>query len=337
MATTLYSDLKVYDEQFQGAFIETVMQNVDAFNAASFGALVLNDRPLRGHYEKEAFWDERVSAGSALARRDTTSTSTVTAVKLTQGEFVGVKLNRRVGPIETTLDAFRKAIDGGMSPDEASRRFSRVIGVQIAKAMPQEMLNRALAALEAKLDSVSALEHDATDGTLASTDLASGLKKFGDAADEIIAFVMHSGPYWDLVGNQITNAIYRANGVRIMDGVPATLGRPVIVTDSTSLVESDGVSSGVDAYSTLGLTRMAAELVFSEPPVAALEGPQTGKQNLVWTWQSEYAYNLKLRGCTWDTSNGGENPTDASVATATNWDTEVADNKLLPGVIIKSR
>ncbi len=38
MAISLYSDFKVYDEQFQGAFVETIMQNVDAFNEASQGA-----------------------------------------------------------------------------------------------------------------------------------------------------------------------------------------------------------------------------------------------------------------------------------------------------------
>ena len=341
MATTVNTDVKVYDEQFQGGFIETIMDNVDAFNAASRGALVLDTEDILGHYEKEAFWDERVSGQTGIVRRDTTSTSTVSAIKLTQDEFIGVKLNRRNGPYETTLDTFRKAIAAGMSAEQAGREFSRIIGVQTALALPEEMLTRALAAIEAKLDATSALEHDATDGTLATSDLISGLKKFGDAAGQIVLWVMHSSQFYDLLANQVASSesVYASDvfGAQIYAGMPVTLNRPVLVTDNASLLESAGVSTGVDAYSCLGLTARAAVLALSEPPAAVLEGPLTGYQNLTWRWQAEYAYNLKLRGCQWDTANGGANPTNAAVATGTNWDSVAADNKSLPGIIIKSR
>ena len=333
MAISQASDFKVYDEQFQGAFIETIMQNVDAFNAASQGALVMRTRQLLGHYEKEAFFDEIVAA--AITRRDITASGAITATKLTQDEFIGVKLNRRNGPFEVSIDSMRKSFGGG-APD-ASARFSRVIGTQTAKALPREMLDRALAAIEAKLDSVAALEEDDTAAVITSTGPIDALAKFGDAAGDILLWVMHSKPYYDLVKVNVTDAIYRANGVRIMDGTPATYGRPVLVTDSDSLVETDGISTGVNVYSTLGLTAGAGVIDISEPPIAALEGPLTGNEQLFYRWQAEYAYNLKLRGCQWDTTNGGQNPTNANVATATNWDTVVADNKLLPGVLLKTR
>lgn len=329
MAISLYSDFKVYDEQFQGAFVETIMQNVDAFNAASQGALVMRTRELLGHYEKEAFFDEVVAA--AIARRDITASGAITPTKLTQDEFIGVKLNRRNGPFEVSIDSMRKI------GANASQQFSRVIGTQTAKAMPREMLDRALAAIEAKLDATAALEKDSTGAVITSTGPVEALAKFGDAAGDIVLWVMHSKVYFDLVKVNVTDAIYRANGVQIMAGVPATYGRPVLVTDSASLKEVDGVSTGVDSYSTLGLTSMAATIDISEPPVAALEGPLTGNEQLFYRWQAEYAYNLKLRGCQWDTTNGGINPTNVAVATATNWDTAVADSKLLPGVILKTR
>lgn len=331
MAISVHTDFKVYDEQFQGGFIETLQQNVEAFNEASQGALVMRTEDLLGHYEQEAFWDEI----SSVARRDTTSTSSATATKLTQDEFVSVKLSRINGPYETTIDAIRKIQGGGEG--DASRTFSRVIGRQTAVAMPQEQLNRTLAALEAKLDSVAALEEDDTAATITTEGMVDALSKFGDAAGRIVLWVMHSKPFFDLLKDQISDAVYRANGVQIVQGTPVTLGRPVLVTDDAGLLESDGVSSGVDAYSTLGLTRMAAEIIMSESPVAALEGPITGSDNLFYRWQAEYSYNLQLRGCQWDISNGGKNPTNANVATATNWDTVVADNKLLPGVILKTR
>lgn len=333
MAISLASDFKVYDEQFQGGFVETIMQNVDAFNEAAQGALVLRTRELLGHYEKEAFFDEIVAG--AISRRDTTASGAITATKLTQDEFIGVKLNRRNGPYEVSIDSMRKSHGGG--GPEASQRFSRVLGVQTAKAMPREMLDRALAAIEAKLDAVTALEEDDTAATITSNGLVDAISKVGDAYGDLAIFVMHSKPYFDLVKDQVTNAIYRANGVQVMQGTPATFGKPVLVTDSASLKETDGVSSGVDAYSTLLLFQNAAVLDISEPPIAALEGPLTGNEQLYYRWQAEYAYNLKLRGCQWDTTSGGANPTNANVATATNWDTAVADNKLLPGAILKTR
>jgi hypothetical protein len=326
MAIGKASDLTIYHEQFLGGYVETVQQNVNAFNAASGGAIRLINELHIGDYDKETFFDV---VASLVSRRDTTSTSTATDLALTSDEFVGVKLNRKIGPVAQTLDAWRK-----INKDE--KIMSMILGEQTAKATAQEMLNTALSAVEAKLDSVAALEHGATDGTCASTDLASGLAKFGDAAGNIVIWVMHSKVYYDLLGNQITNAIYRANNTRIMDGVPATLGRPVLITDSSSLIEDDGVSSGIDVYSTLGLVPGAIEIKESEPPTTVLD-LVTGLENIVYRFQGEYAYTLKLRGCEWDTGNGGANPSANSVATASNWDTQVADNKLLPGIIIKSR
>ena len=338
MATSVYTDFKVYNDQFQGGFIETIQQNVDAFNAASAGALTLSTRDILGHYEIESFFDEVISAGSGIARRDISSTSSATAIKLTMDEFVGVKLNRINGPYEVNIDAFRKA-GRGKTAEAVSQEFSHVIGTQTAKVLPQEMLNRTLAALEAKLDSVAALEHGATasPGLLETEDLVDALALAGDSAGGIKLWVMHSRQYFQLLKDQIADAVYRADGMSIMQGTPATLGRPVLVTDSTSLVEASGVSSGVSAYSVLGLRAGAAVLDMSEAPIAVLEGPLTGRVNLFFRWQAEYAYNLKIKGCQWDQTNGGVNPTDSAVATATNWDTVVADNKLLPGVIIKCR
>jgi len=330
MATSLHSDFKVFNEQFQGGFVDTLMQAIDGFNEAARGALRVETRELIGHYEQEAFWDEV----SAIARRDIDSTSSATATKLTQDEFVGVKLNRKNGPYETNLDAFRKI-------GEDIDAFGFVIGELTAKAMPTEQMNTALAALEAKLDAVAALEHDATDGTIATSDLVSGLSKAGDSANGVVLWVMHSKPWFDLLNAQLTGtaSVFGSDafGGEIFQGIPATLNRPVFVTDSASLVETDGVSSGVDAYSTLGLRASAARLDISEPPVAVMEGPLTGQENLIFRWQAEYAYNLKLLGSKWDITNGGANPTDAAVATAGNWDTVVADNKGLPGIIVKSR
>jgi len=319
------SDFQLYDDEFYGGFVETVYQQVEAFNGASAGGFQLLTDFHEGLYQKEAFFD--IISG-LIARRDSDSTSAVADLSMTTDEFVGVKLDRRIGPVAQTLDAWRKI-------NQDPRRMSFVIGQQTARAIPQEILNRGLAAAEAKLDSVAALEETSANDTITTADLVNALANFGDAADQIVCWVMHSKVYFDLVKSQISAAIYRANGTQIVQGTPATMNRPVIITDSASLVQSQGFSSAGDAYSTLGLARGGIIAKFSQPTDAVLD-MVTGLQNLTYRFQSEYSYTLSLRGCEWDVGNGGANPADADVATATYWDTQVADVKGLPGVIIKS-
>jgi len=342
MATTTIGDVKVYEEQFQGGFIETIQQNVQAFNAASNGTLSMRARFIKGRFEQEAFWKELVAAN--IERRDPTteSSSTKTAAKLTQGEFVGVKLDRRNGPYEVNIDSFRKIGElaaaqtpGGSMPGAAL--FSRVIGTQTAAALPQEQLNTTLTALVGKLAATAALYEDQTSATYTRTShLARALARFGDKSGDIAMFVMHSAAYWNLVQGQIEEAIYRADGVRIVQGVPATLGRPVLVTDSPALVNADGAGTGVDSYYTLGLAPNAAVLDMSQVPIAVMEGPITGSDNLYLRWQAEYSYNMRLRGTRYNISGGGANPDITAIGSAANWVTEVQDVKLLPGVILEA-
>jgi hypothetical protein len=331
MATTASGDVKIYHPQMVGAFVETIQQNVDAFNAASAGALVVRNNIMKGQYEYEAFFQEV----SNISRRNpaSESSSTVASTKLTHEEFIGVKLNRRNGPYEWNISAAHLA---GFDP----QRFSVVVGEQTAVATPQEMLDRMLGALEAKLDNTAALKVDRTGGDIRLQDIVDGLQKLGDAAGRIRLIVMHSKPFYDLLKSQVTSAesVYASDvwGGQVYGGTPATLGRPVLVTDSASLVDFASVSTGSPNYSTLLLTADAAEVDISEPPLAVAEGPITGSDNLFIRWQAEYSYNLKVKGCRYNTSTG-VNPTDANVATASNWVTAVGSNKLLPGAIIESK
>lgn len=321
MATSLFSDFEVYNAQFQGGFVETLQQQTDLTGAASQAIRVVN-RLIPGHYEEEAFTDQLVT----VSERDITADSSLTDAKLTQDEFVGVKKNWRIGPIAAALDAYIKS---GRSPD--AMPFE--IGVQSAKATMVDQLNTALSACRVALENYgSTVYHDAS-GTPTTNDLIDTLAKFGDAANQIVLWAMHSKNYFALLKDQVTNAIYRADGVAIMQGVPATLGRPVLVTDSTGLIQANGVSSGVDEYHVLGLTSGAIEIAISEAPRVFIE-QVTGFTNLKLRYQAEGAYNLKLRGFQWDRTNGGVSPTNAELATGTNWDAVVADRKLLPGVLM---
>ena len=53
-------------------------------------------------------------------------------------------------------------------------------------------------------------------------------------------------------------------------------------------------------------------------------------------FHGEHAFNVEIKGAQWDTANGGNNPTDATLATASNWDAVVADKRDKAGVYIKT-
>lgn len=330
MATGKASDVKVYNEQIQSGLIETLTQVSDAFNAASMGAIRLVSNRRKGDYVYEAFWQ---NPSGLVSRRDTTSVSAATDIAMTQAEMIAVKLNRKIGPLGQTLDSFRKIL---MTADENALDFT--IGTQVAKAMQVDMCDSALLALRAALANQSSVKYTVpTSGTLNTAGLVSGLAKRGDRATDVVCWVMHSKPYYDLVQSQITANITGVSNFNVASAQPVTLNRPVLVTDSASLVVNSGTgTAAVTDYMTLGLVAGAAEVEDSEEEYIA-KFIETGKENLIVRVQGEFAYNLKIKGFKYDVANGGANPAASAVGTGSNWDTTLASLKDWAGVVIQSR
>ena len=325
MATGKASDFQIYQEQFYGGFTEIQQQLSDIFNSNSANAIRLQPVRRRGDYEQESFITE---VSSLITRRDTTSVATATDLAVAQDEFVGVKLNRKIGPVANTLDSWRKI-------SENQQTMSFVMGQQIAKAVMVDYVNLGVSAGVASLLGQPTLTHDASTGagtdTMSHTHLINGLSKMGDAGNRVVAWVMHSKVFYDLMKQSLTDNVFQVAGVTINQGTLATLGKPTIVTDSASLVETSGSSASV--YRTLALVSDAVRVQESEERDIISE-PVTGLENLVFRIQGEYAYNLRVRGFKWDTTNGGANPTDAAIATSTNWDLAASDTRSGPGSLI---
>ena len=300
MAIGKASDFKIYDEQFWGGATEVLTQNTALFNGASGGAIQLVTRRSMGNYEKESFLK---SISGLVSRRDPTSVAAATDLALAQGEQVGVKLNRKIGPVAQTLDAFRKI---GSDPQE----FSFLLGQQWGKAISVDYINSAVGAAAAALAGTAALTYDVTGlatKTTTHSALVGTMAKMGDASSRIAAFVMHSKAFFDLMQQSIADNVYQVGGTTIYAGTVATFNRPVIVTDSPALV----VAGAPDTYRTLALVDGAVEVSESEQREIVSQ-PITGLESLVLRIQGEYAYNLKLKGFAYDITNGGVNPTDAA-------------------------
>lgn len=331
MAIGKASDFKVYQDEFRGGVVETLTQASNYFNGAG-GAIILSTVSRRGDYAKESFF--KTIAG-IVSRRDATSVASATDLAVAMDEMISVKLNRKVGPIAQTLDAFRKI---QLSAGEDSLSF--LIGTQVAKGMQVEMLNTALRAARSALDTANTTQHTvAASGTMTTAALVDGLAKFGDASNQVAAWVMHSKVWFDLMKHQIGTSANGdiVSGVVVQGANPLTLNRPVIVTDSDALAVASGTGTAATTdYFTLGL--VANSVVVESSEQESMEAQiVTGLENLVVRLQGEYAYNLGVKGFKWDTAAGGANPADAAVGTGTNWDAVATSFKDYAGVLIQSK
>lgn len=325
MAIGKASDFKIYHEQFFGGMVEQIEQNANGFNAASNNTIQLRPERLVGDYEQESFIK---NITNLITRRDTTSVAAATDLAMQQGEAVGVKINRKIGPVTQTLDAFRKI---GMTVDNQTLSF--MLGEQVGKAIAVDYINTAIVAARAALVGQAAVLHDYSGtGKVTHGQMVVGMSKFGDKAGELAAWVMHSKVWFDLVGQAITDKIFEVAGATIYTGSTPTFGRPVVVIDAPALY----TAGTPDKYDTLGLVPNAVIVKESEQRDIVNE-VVTGLENLVIRMQGEYAFNVGVKGFAWDMTNGGANPTDGTVGTSTNWDKVATENKSLAGIVIKTQ
>lgn len=328
MAIGKNSDFKVYQEQFQSGLIETTQQVSDAFNAASQGCIVMSQVSRKGDYSQAAFFK---NTSGLVTRRDLTSVSGVTDLAVQQDELVSVKINRKIGPVAQTLDAFKK-IQAQAGPEQ----MDFLLGTQVAKDMQVDQLNAGIRACRAALNNQSDVKYTVpSSGTITTLSLVDALAKFGDAANRVGLWVMHSKVFFNLVKEQIVANIYGVAGAAVASATPITLNRPVLVVDSPALAVTSG-SPAVTDYFTLGLVPGAINVEDSET-TTIVRDEVTGLEQLVIRLQGEFAYNVGVKGFKWDIANGGANPNDTALGTGTNWDAAMSSYKDFAGVILQSR
>ncbi len=327
----------IYPELVHSGLSETLVQNTDAFNAASRNAIRLVTNRRRGDFAQESFFK---NVSSIVSRRIVTEVSPenagVTPSAVPKGEKVSVKVNRRIGPIDQTFDSFRKLGD-----NVSLEVLSFTLGEQIAKAVQIEQLDSGLLALVAGITNVAALTTDkgpsnSPQGTLDTATLVEGLATFGDAGSRVIMWIMHSKPYYDLVRDQIAANIDGISNFNVATATPVTLNRPVLVTDSASLVDNTTSSPvGTDEFTTLALVADACVLEDSEEEMLYTD-VITGNENIVARLQGEFAYNVSVKGFAWDVANGGVNPDASALGTGSNWDSIMDADKDLAGFAIRT-
>jgi hypothetical protein len=316
------SDMQVFSDFLYTMVTETVAQQTALFNAASNGAIILRSANNVGNYKDEVFYK---AFSTPARRRDPNATGAVAAQDLSQGTMTYVKVAGANGPFAFDPTQFTWI---QKNPEEASV----AIGEQVAKAIMQDQLNAAVSAANAAITANTNLVYDGTAATLDIGDLNSGAAKFGDRSQSIVAWIMHSKAYHDLTGAAITNSndLFDFGTINVVsDG----FGRPLIVSDIPALFNATPTP---DEYSTLGLVN-GGIIVEDNGDFFANTETTNGDENINRTWQAEYTFNIGVKGYQWDKVNGGAAPTDAELATGTNWDVVASDDKDTAGVVVQTQ
>lgn len=315
------SDMIIFNEQTQLVATETVAQALAAFNEASGGAILIGSSSTLGDYIEEASY-KAISA--LVTRRDAYGSGTLSTKALQQIKDVSVKIDQSIGPVEWTIEQFQRLLK---NESEAGI----IIGEQAAEAMIQDYLNTTASSLAAAIGNQATLVNDySATGTAKLVELNKAAGKFGDRQQSLVAWLMHSKVFTDLTNEAVTNTnrLYNIGNIQVMqDG----LGRRYVVTDAPSLV----VAGAPDTYNTIGMVPGAA--MVETQPLLTMTQPKADQENMGTIWKGESSFTLGLKGYAWDIANGGKSPTDAEVATGTNWDLIASSTKDTAGVMLISQ
>ena len=330
MAIGTLNDVILYQAQFQTGLYETVSQAVNAFNAASAGTIILETAFHRGHFLQEAFF----LLGDTLTTRVLSSVADVSDSKLSEGELVSPKVNWRDGPVAGTYDQFKKI---GDTPE----RLAFVLGQQAGAKLAQKMISSVTATLKGLFyttdSAFGACQYDShgvgtagVDNVITYKNLVRAQSIYGDAGNRIAAWLMDGASYFKLAEGALGITLDTVAGIQIAAGSVHTMGKPVIITDSPYLrVEANSLSN--DRSLVYGLVPSALRVAISEDMNVEIQ-TITGKANLITRYQSEGAYTVSVKGAKWSTAT--VNPTDAALATKTNWTKAATSIKDGPGVLL---
>jgi len=301
----------VYDEEYYTSAVEQIERAAIDLNNSAGGVMRFSTQNMKGDFLKEAFFKD---IEGLIRDRDPTSTADSVADDLTSSQEVAAKVFKSIH-VEKTLNSFNAI---GSSPEE----FSFIVGQIQGKRMAVDYLDTGIAAGIGALLAEPAVQYDATSvsgkETISPLNLNRIKRRLGDQANRIRAWVMSSTMLHDLVEENIENGIFYEGSYVIFGGNPATLGLPVIMTDSPFLEDSAN-----DNHYVMALTEGAIDVIESEER-AVFSDIVPRKENLIALIQSEYAVTVKASGASY---TGNAYPTSADLASPNNWERVASSHK----------
>jgi hypothetical protein len=319
MTASNLTNLQVFQRTLETANTQIIAQYVNAFNAASRGGIVLRGGNNPGDYNRETLYNLL----DAVQLRDINVDDDQASIALARSVIGGVKVGYGTKPIRMD-EALQNWI--GRAPGEAGV----VTAQQLAPAFLAQKLNTSIGAAVAALGTIgTTVENDIGSATMSLSALVDSAGLFGDRAQAITCWVMHSHVHTQLVKANLAQTaafLFTFGTVNIGQDVS---GRTFVVTDSPDLIASDG------DYYTLGLVP-GGVVIEENPGFRTNMDTRNGGTSIRDTWQAEGSFNLTLKGLKWDEDNGGPSPLADALVMGTNWDQIVTSVKDGMGVLVRS-
>lgn len=313
------SDMEVFNEFFMPSIIETVGQQIQQFNAASGGAIRLSAEGFTGDFSQSSFYDTLAAARRRVDRY--AANGAQAATDLTQSKISSVKVAGGFGPIRyepSQMTWLRKPTAEGI--EMASRAF--------ADLLLQDQLNTGIAAAVAAIGNNAAVVNDVSaTANITYAAINGSHAKFKDASGSLVTDVMDGATFHRLIGQNLANVatLFLAGNVTIV----SILNKLTIVTDAPALLDVVPVP---DESKVLSLAAGAVTIDNVTDIVTAIVDI-TGNERIQTHYQTDYTFGVALKGYTWDETNGGKSPLDAEIATGSNWDKVVSDDKFTAGTM----
>lgn len=295
-------DFQVFNEFAYNSFVTSYQQNVQLFNAASRGAIVLGAVGFSGDYKSKSQFE---NLASLVGNRNAASTAAATEHAMAELLQIEVKVGFGTPNISYTNTAFDYT---QRDPEMAGMAF----GEAIAEGALAYQLNSALAAAVAAIGANSDAVYDGTAAVASLASLNLGAGKFGDRRQSLLAWVMHSKSVTDIYAGALANAnrLFDITGVQVMDD---GFGRPIIMTDSDALHFDN---AGTENYHQLALVAGGIS-VEDQGDMRVYNVTDLSEENAKQLMKVEGTFGLGLKGYKWNTAV--VKPTDANLANAANW------------------
>lgn len=310
--------MKIFNEFFQPAISETISQMIAEFNEASGGAIQLLTAANIGDFVTSSFYNLMSSAQRRVDRY--AANGAVAPIALTQGQKNMVKVAGGFGALSfepAQMTWLRKPTAEGIE----------IISSQFSQLLLQDQLNTAIAALVAAISNQAGATKDVSGGaSISQRTLNASHRLFGDMSQALVTSVMTGSMYHQLVDKNLANTeeLFQAGNVTVVN----ILGKRVVVTDAPALFEAGTPNKD----KVLSLASGAVIIRDPADPITNIE-TTNGKARIETTVQMDYDFTIDMKGYSWNTTSGGKSPTDAEIATGSNWDLVVSNIKQTAGVI----
>lgn len=328
-------DLELFIRRAHTAYAESLGYNVNLFNEASGGAIVIGTErsgQMAGGFSEDTFF---AWVDGLIRRRDPGGNAPLTLKQLAnkKDNFI------RLAFTTEQLDLSEHWWDWiGRDNALAAATFGKMLSEQTL----QGYVNRAVMVLKATVGANELTFRDATkqaveeNRKISYKNLVLTADLMGDRADSLNTWIMPRNSRTSLLLDNMKNAnsLFNFGTVNVMQDVE---GRRIITTDDPALREVDQVASEVHNW-TFGL-RPGSIILRELGDFEDLTERKGGNENIKKTYQAQWSTILNVMGYKYNIAtlqnDTYASPSDAAIATPANWSQVTNNHKETAGVALK--